>query len=69
MSQKSTERLRASNGLEKSGLLWLFSRKVAPFETPGFANKVGEVIVGATRQPRRRAPRTRKAARKRQSAK
>ena len=65
MSQKSTERLRASNGLEKSGLLWLFSRKVAPFETPGFANKVGEVIVGATWRRKRR----RKAARKRQSTK
>jgi hypothetical protein len=38
-------------GTEKSALLWMYCREIAPFETPAFSKKVGELIAGATKHP------------------
>jgi phosphoribosyl 1,2-cyclic phosphodiesterase len=35
-------------GLDKSSLLWMYCREIAPFETPSFSSKVGEIISQAT---------------------
>jgi DNA-binding response OmpR family regulator len=36
---------------EKSALLWMYCKEIAPFETPAFSKKVGELIAGATKHP------------------
>jgi hypothetical protein len=33
---------------DNSDLLWMYSREIAPFETPTFRDKVGELIARAT---------------------
>ena len=52
MPQRGTENRRFSEnviGTDKSALLWMFCREIAPFETPTFSKKVGELIARATR--------------------
>jgi hypothetical protein len=42
---------------DKSALLWMYCREIAPFETPTFSTKVGELIARATERPlERRQP-------------
>jgi DNA-binding response OmpR family regulator len=56
--QKGTERKRSSDRVissDKSSLLWMYSREIAPFETPTFSHKVGEIIARATSAPQKRA--------------
>jgi hypothetical protein len=36
---------------DKSVLLWMYCREIAPFETPTFSEKVGELIARATSTP------------------
>jgi phosphoribosyl 1,2-cyclic phosphodiesterase/CheY-like chemotaxis protein len=51
---KGTENRRSSENVistDKSALLWMYCREIAPFETPTFGNKVGELIVRATSAP------------------
>jgi hypothetical protein len=36
---------------DKSALLWMYCREIAPFETPTFSTKVGELIGRATKRP------------------
>jgi DNA-binding response OmpR family regulator len=52
--QNGTEKRRSSKNVistDKSALLWMYCREIAPFETPTFSNKVGELIAHATRAP------------------
>ena len=58
--QKGTERRRSSEmatSSDKSALLWMHGREIAPFETPPFSRRVGEIIARAARmspgQPRK----------------
>jgi ribonuclease BN (tRNA processing enzyme)/DNA-binding response OmpR family regulator len=56
MPQKGTENRRFSENVistNKSALLWMYCREIAPFETPTFSNKVGELIARATNTPPR----------------
>jgi DNA-binding response OmpR family regulator len=55
--QKATARKRsfgAGHSLDKSSLLWMYCREIAPFETPSFSSKVGEIIARATSAPQKR---------------
>ena len=36
---------------EKAALLWMYCREVAPFETPSFRKKIGQLIAHATSTP------------------
>jgi ribonuclease BN (tRNA processing enzyme)/CheY-like chemotaxis protein len=48
------EKRRSSENVidtDKSALLWMYCREIAPFETPTFSNKVGELIARATSNP------------------
>src|SRR2546425_9226471 len=40
---------------DKAGLLWMYCKEIAPFETPTFSKKVGELIARATSAPQKRA--------------
>jgi hypothetical protein len=54
MPQKGTEKRRSWENVistDKSALLWMYCREIAPFETPTFSNKVGELIARATSTP------------------
>jgi hypothetical protein len=54
MPQKGTEKRRSSENVistDKSALLWMYCRGIAPFETPTFSKTVGELIAGATSTP------------------
>jgi len=54
MPQKGTENKRFSENVistDKSALLWMYCREIAPFETPTFSKKVGELIARATKHP------------------
>ena len=54
MPQKGTERRRSSQNVvstDKSALLWMYCREIAPFETPTFNKKVGELIARANSTP------------------
>ncbi len=58
MPQKGTEKRRSSENVistDKSALLWMYCREIAPFETPTFSKKVGELIARATSTPQKRA--------------
>jgi DNA-binding response OmpR family regulator len=58
MAQKGTENRRFTEenrrisenviSTDKSALLWMYCREIAPFETPTFSNKVGALIAAAT---------------------
>jgi hypothetical protein len=52
MAQKGTGRF-SENVIrtDKSALLWMYCREIAPFETPTFSTKVGELIARATKRP------------------
>jgi hypothetical protein len=44
MPQKGTEKRRSSENVistDKSALLWMYCRQIAPFETPTFSKNVG----------------------------
>ena len=60
MAQKGTGRF-SENVIrtDKSALLWMYCRQIAPFETPTFSKNVGEFIARATRAPQKRANRRR----------
>jgi phosphoribosyl 1,2-cyclic phosphodiesterase/DNA-binding response OmpR family regulator len=54
MLQKGTENRRFSENVistDKSTLLWMYCREIAPFETPTFSTKVGELITRAAKRP------------------
>jgi CheY-like chemotaxis protein len=37
-------------GTDKSALLWMYCREIAPFETPAFSKAIGDLIVRATKR-------------------
>jgi phosphoribosyl 1,2-cyclic phosphodiesterase/CheY-like chemotaxis protein len=54
IAQKGIENKRFSKnviGTDKSALLWMYCREIAPFETPAFTKAVGDLIARATRRP------------------
>jgi ribonuclease BN (tRNA processing enzyme)/DNA-binding response OmpR family regulator len=54
MPQKGVEKRRSLENVistDKSALLWMYCREIAPFETPTFSSKVGELIARATNTP------------------
>ena len=54
MAQKGNKNRRSSENVistDKSALLWMYCREIAPFETPTFSKKVGELIARATKHP------------------
>ena len=54
LPQKETEKKRFPENVistDKSVLLWMYCREIAPFETPTFSEKVGELIARATSTP------------------
>jgi CheY-like chemotaxis protein len=54
MPQKGIEKRRSLENVistDKSALLWMYSREIAPFETSTFSDKVGEIIALATSAP------------------
>jgi ribonuclease BN (tRNA processing enzyme)/DNA-binding response OmpR family regulator len=54
MAQKGIENRRFSKNVistDKSALLWMYCREIAPFETPAFSKKVGNLIARATKRP------------------
>jgi hypothetical protein len=54
LPQKETEKRRFPENVistDKSVLLWMYCREIAPFETPTFGEKVGELIARATSTP------------------
>jgi hypothetical protein len=58
MPHKEYEQRRASEKAvrtDKSALLWMYCREIAPYETPTFGKNVGELIARATRTPQKRA--------------
>jgi hypothetical protein len=36
---------------DKSALLWMYCREIAPFETPAFSKAVGDLIARARKGP------------------
>jgi phosphoribosyl 1,2-cyclic phosphodiesterase/DNA-binding response OmpR family regulator len=51
MAQKGNRKRRSSENVistDNSDLLWMYCREIAPFETPTFRDKVGELIARAT---------------------
>jgi phosphoribosyl 1,2-cyclic phosphodiesterase/DNA-binding response OmpR family regulator len=54
MAQKGMENKRFSEHVistDKSALLWMYCREIAPFETPAFSAAVGNLIARATKGP------------------
>jgi hypothetical protein len=54
MLQKEAEKSRSRGNVistDKSALLWMYCREIAPFETPTFSNRIGELIARATNRP------------------
>src|SRR5260370_12336294 len=54
MPHRGTEARRSSDkeiSTEQAALLWLYCREVAPFETPSFGKKIGQLIAHATNTP------------------
>jgi hypothetical protein len=45
---------------DKAALLWMYTREIAPFETPTFNKNVGELIAGATSAPEKPGIRARR---------
>jgi phosphoribosyl 1,2-cyclic phosphodiesterase/CheY-like chemotaxis protein len=37
-------------GTDKSALLWMYCREIAPFETPAFSKAIGDLIIRATKR-------------------
>jgi DNA-binding response OmpR family regulator len=50
--RRSSERVTSS---DKSVLLWMYGREIAPFETATFSRKLGDIIARATSTPQKRA--------------
>jgi hypothetical protein len=54
MPQNGTKKRRSLENVistDKSALLWMYCREIAPFETPTFRSKVGELIARANKHP------------------
>ena len=54
MAQKGIENKRFSKNVistDKSALLWMYCREIAPFETPAFRKEVGNLIARVTKRP------------------
>jgi phosphoribosyl 1,2-cyclic phosphodiesterase/DNA-binding response OmpR family regulator len=54
MVQRGRENKRFSKNVistDKSALLWMYCREIAPFETPAFSKAVGDLITRAARRP------------------
>ena len=52
--KRETEKKRFPENVistDKSVLLWMYCREIAPFDTPTFSEKVGELIARATSTP------------------
>jgi hypothetical protein len=59
MPHRGTEARRSSENVistEKAALLWMHCREVAPFETPSFRKRIGQLIAHATSTPEKRKP-------------
>jgi phosphoribosyl 1,2-cyclic phosphodiesterase/CheY-like chemotaxis protein len=57
MAQIGMEHKRFSKNVistDKSALLWMYCREIAPFETPAFSEAVGTLIARATKRPEMR---------------
>jgi hypothetical protein len=57
-ASKGNRKRRSSENVistDKSDLLWMYCREIAPFETPTFSKNVGELIARATSVPQKRA--------------
>jgi ribonuclease BN (tRNA processing enzyme) len=53
VSQGAADTIHLVISSEKAALLWMYGREIAPFDTQGFSNKVGEIIAhGASRAQR-----------------
>jgi phosphoribosyl 1,2-cyclic phosphodiesterase/DNA-binding response OmpR family regulator len=50
--RRSTERVTSS---DKSVLLWMYGREIAPFESATFSRKLGDIIARATSTPQKRS--------------
>jgi ribonuclease BN (tRNA processing enzyme)/DNA-binding response OmpR family regulator len=53
MARKGIENRRFSENvisMDKSALLWMYCREIAPFETPAFSRKVGDLIARAAKR-------------------
>jgi hypothetical protein len=60
MPQTGTEKRRSSENVistERTALLWMYCREVAPFEIPTFSKNVAELIARATSVPQKRTAR------------
>jgi CheY-like chemotaxis protein len=57
--EKGTDRYLSEMILQpdKSALLWMYGREIAPFDTLEFSSHVGEIIARATTAPQKRLPR------------
>jgi hypothetical protein len=56
---KGNRKRRSSENVistDKSDLLWMYCREIAPFETPTFSKNVGELIARATSVPQNAQP-------------
>ena len=55
MLRKETEKRRSENviGVDQSGLLGIHCEDIAPFETPTFGKRVGELIARAASTPQK----------------
>jgi hypothetical protein len=54
MAQIGMENKRFSKNVistDKSALLWMYCREIAPFETPAFSKAVGDLVARATKRP------------------
>ena len=54
MAQRRIKNKRFSKNAistDKSALLWMYCREIAPFETPAFRKEVGNLIARATKRP------------------
>jgi hypothetical protein len=59
MPQTGTKKGASRNviGTDRTALLWMYCRGIAPFETPTFSKNVGELIARTTSVPQKRAAR------------
>jgi phosphoribosyl 1,2-cyclic phosphodiesterase/DNA-binding response OmpR family regulator len=54
MAQRGIENKRFSKNVistDKSDLLWMYCREIAPFETPAFSKAVGDLVARSARRP------------------
>ena len=55
VSEKASAREQPGISSEKAGLLWMYGREIAAFDTPAFSNQLGRIIARATSTVARKA--------------